>query len=126
MNISRIGQNLTKTEVAIPVLYFAGAAGSLAYGTYALINHLRDGHRYSFSNIAKLSAPALVGSGLVFLGVRDLRAGKPLAIEAYEKASEKAQEWMGDEGGRGGRQMRSGGRGSRGNRRGGRRTHASR
>ncbi len=78
-----VGGYLPDNETLLPILYFTGAAGSLAYGTYALIDHVRDVRKTnSAGNIAKVGAPMLVGSGLVFLGVHGLWSGKPMEVEA--------------------------------------------
>ncbi|MBA3709960.1 MAG: hypothetical protein H0W83_14210 [Planctomycetes bacterium] len=52
-----------------PIIYLTGAVGSLAYGTYALVDHMRDGRKSNSAlNIAKVAAPLMVGSGLAVLG----------------------------------------------------------
>ncbi|MBA2480514.1 MAG: hypothetical protein H0V44_07615 [Planctomycetes bacterium] len=62
---------LPERSTLIPILYLTGAAGSLAYGTYALVDHVREsGARNSAGAIAKIAAPLAIGSGLVILGVR--------------------------------------------------------
>jgi hypothetical protein len=74
-----------KSDYFVPVLYFAGAAGGLAYGAYALVGHLRDQRPgTSAGAIAKIGAPILIGSGLAVLGARDLRAGRSLVQELWE------------------------------------------
>jgi hypothetical protein len=85
-NIAKIsadaGKKLVENEYFLPVVYLAGAAGGLAYGTYALVDHIRDRRPgTSTGDVAKIGLPVIVGSGLAFLGVRDLRAGKPMVAE---------------------------------------------
>jgi hypothetical protein len=115
--LNMIGTNLAKRDVALPALCFAGAAGSLAYGTYALITHLRDRDRYNFANIAKFTAPALVGSGLVYLGISDLRSGRSSRDDdsSWESSTNSERTGRGRGRGRGRQGGRGRGRGRRAN-----------
>jgi hypothetical protein len=106
--LSDLTEYLPENEKLVPIAYLTGAVGSLAYGTYALIDHVRDGRKAnSVGNIAKVAAPLVVGSGLVFLGVRGLWM-KDGGESSQEQASEPKR-----------------GRGRRSNRGGARRARAS-
>lgn len=104
--VKKLGQR----EVAIPVLYLAGAAGSLAYGTYSLVKHLKSVNGKK-GTAAKVGVPVVLGSGLAYLGVRDLKHGTPLIEELIASP-------RGAAGSKGGRSRARGARSSRGSRKG--------
>jgi hypothetical protein len=84
--------DVPKREITVPALLFAGAAGSLALGAYALVNHLRSDRSTSILKIAAIGAPVLMSGGLAYLGYRDWRGDRALLNGAVERA----QEWIGD------------------------------
>jgi hypothetical protein len=102
-SIAEFGKKIGESEYFLPVLYFAGAAGGLAYGTYALVDHVRGTSKASAGKIAKIGLPVIVGSGLAVLGVRDLRAGKPLIAEMMPSAPRSRAARKGGRSGRRGR-----------------------
>jgi hypothetical protein len=93
-SFGKLGSKLGESEYLLPVLYFAGAAGGIGYGTYALIDHWRGAQRgVTAGRLAKIGLPVLIGSGLAVLGARDLRGGKPIVTEtpAAERRSRVAR-----------------------------------
>ena len=93
-SLNGLKEYVPESDHLLPILYLTGAAGSLAYGTYALVGHVRDGRKANSAlNIARVAAPLVVGSGLVVLGVRSIwiNDDRPTAQAEESKPSRRGR-----------------------------------